>query len=102
MADLGTGIVPSPSEFASLQERFGFLTEHGVEYPRKGAIITHPSQGKVRVPIPIFEAGLRLPMTNFFDDIMCQYGFSVDNLTPNTVYKIVDFEMACRALGVLP
>lgn len=52
--------------------------------------------------LPIIEAGLRLPMTDFFDVIMCQYGFSVDNLTPNTVNKNVGFELTCQAFGVLP
>lgn len=39
----------------------------------------------VRVLVPIFEAKLRLPTTDFFNEIMIQYGFSVDDLTPNLV-----------------
>lgn len=64
-----------------------------MEYPRKGDIITHPPEGKVEVPIPIFEVGLQLPMTDFFDDVIHQYGFSVNDLTPNVVNKIVSFKM---------
>lgn len=102
MTTQNIGIMPSLSEFSDLQERFDFLPENRVEYPQKGAIISLPSEGKVGVPIPIFEAGLRLPMSDFFDDTMRQYGFSVDYLTPDAVKKIVGFKMACRALGVLP
>lgn len=70
--------------------------------PRKGALIFQPAKGKVGVPIPIIKAGLRLPTTDFFDKIMRQYDFSVDDLTPNVVNKIIGFELACGALGVLP
>lgn len=73
-----------------------------MEYPQKWAIISHPSEWKVKVPILIFKAALRLPTTNFFDEIMCQYGFRVDELTPNVVDKNVVFELICRTLGVLP
>lgn len=50
----------------------------------------------------IFEAGLWPPTTDFFDEIMHLYGFSVNDLTPNVINKIVGFEFGCRALGVLP
>lgn len=68
----------------------------------KGTIISRPLKVKVEVPIPIFETGLRLPTTNFFYGILRQYGFSVDDLTPNTINNIMGFELACRDLGVLP
>lgn len=50
----------------------------------------------------IFEVGLWLLISDFIDEVMCEYGFSVDNLTHNTVNKIVRFELACQAMGVLP
>lgn len=50
----------------------------------------------------IFEAVLRLLISDFFDEVMHEYGFSVDDLTPNTVNKIVGFELNCQALGILP
>ena len=102
MANLNTRIVTSSSEFNTLQERFGFLPEHDMDYPRKGAIISHPPEEKVGVPILIFEAGLRLPTTDFFEEIMRQYGFHVDGLTSNPVNMIVGFELVFQALGVLP
>lgn len=33
---------------------------------------------------------------------MRQYGFSMDDLTPYAVNKILGFELVCRVLGVLP
>lgn len=43
----------------------------------------------------IFEVGLYLPVTYFFDDVMREYGFSIHNLTPNVVNKTVGFDLAC-------
>lgn len=42
-----------------------------------------------------FEAGLRLPILDFFDEVMREYGFYVEDLTLNAVNKIVGFELAC-------
>lgn len=58
--------------------------------------------GKVGVPMSIFEAGLRLSISNFFDEVMRKYGLSMEELTPNVVNKIVGFKLAYRSLGVLP
>lgn len=49
----------------------------------------------------IFEAELLLSISNFFDEVMHKYGFYLDDVTPNAVNKIVEFELACRALYVL-
>ncbi|CAI9272063.1 unnamed protein product [Lactuca saligna] len=71
--------------------------------PAKGASIYNCPQGIVGVSIPLFEAGLRLPTSNFFDMIVHHYGFSVDELTPNAVNKIVCFELIFRkSLNVVP
>lgn len=35
-------------------------------------------------------------------EVMSEYGFSVDDLTPNAIHTIVGFELVCQALGVLP
>ena len=74
----------------------------GCCFHEKGATICQPPEGKVGVLIMIFEAGLWPPTTDFFDEIMHLYGFSVNDLTPNVINKIVGFEFGCRALGVLP
>lgn len=72
-----------------------------MEYPRKGITISDPPEGKVLVPILIFKVGMRLPTMDFFDEIVCQYGFREDGLTLNAVNRIVGFELVCRDLGVL-
>ncbi|CAI9281463.1 unnamed protein product [Lactuca saligna] len=96
------GRVPTAEEFKFLQDRFGFLPEHGVMIPAKGVSIYDRPPGKVRVPIPLFEAGLRLPTSDFFDMIVQHYSFTVNELTPSVVNKIVDFELICRSLGCVP
>lgn len=49
----------------------------------------------------IFDTGIRLSISDFFDEVMHEYGFSVDDLTPNGINKIFGFKLAYRALGVL-
>ena len=55
--------------------------------------------GKVGVPIPSFEEGLRLPTSDFSDMIVQHYGFTVNELTSSAVNKIIGFELICRSLG---
>lgn len=68
----------------------------------EGASISRSSPSKVEVPVLIFKVGLRLPTNDFFDEIMCQYGFFMDDLTPKDMNNIVGFELPCQTLGVLP
>lgn len=96
------GRVPTVEEFWLLQENFGFLRKHGVMITTKGSSIFDCPRGKVVVLVPLFEAGLRLPTSDFFDMIVYHYGFSVDKLTPNVINKIVGFELICQSLDYIP
>lgn len=60
------GIKPTSSESEALQTRFGFLPEQEVQYPKKQAIVSRSTEGKLRVPILIFEVGRMLTTTDFF------------------------------------
>lgn len=95
------GRVLTIKEFQLPQERFGFLWEHGAMISAKGSSTYDCPRGKVGVPVPLFEAGLRLPTYEFFDMIVHHYDFSVDELTPSAVNKIVCFELICRSLGCM-
>ncbi|CAI9261723.1 unnamed protein product [Lactuca saligna] len=55
---------------------------------------------RVGVPIPLFEAGLRLPTSDLFNMIVDHYGFFVDELTPCAVNKIEDFVLAVAGMSV--
>ncbi|CAI9296440.1 unnamed protein product [Lactuca saligna] len=69
--------------------------------PLPNACLYNPQEGKFGVPIALFEADLRFPTTDFFNSIIREYEFSVRELTPIVVNKIVGFELLCRALGHL-
>ncbi|CAI9299511.1 unnamed protein product [Lactuca saligna] len=56
-----------------------------------------PLEVKVEIPIALFEAGLHLPTTNFFNLIISEYGFSVRELTPIAINNIVGLELLYRA-----
>ena len=92
----------SSTAFRKLQDRYGFLPSHGVEIPVPGSAINLPPPGKVGIPLKLFDAGLRLPMTRFQQEVSSHYGASIQFLSPNAINKMAGFEMLCRALGFLP
>ncbi len=93
---------PSPAEFKKLQDRYGFLPTHGVQIPVAGSVMNLPPVGKVGIPLKVFDAGFRLPITIFQRDVLAHYGASIQFLSPNAINKMVGFEMLCRSLGFLP
>ncbi|CAI9289784.1 unnamed protein product [Lactuca saligna] len=86
-------------EWESFQFRFGLISEQGVQIPLPDASLYSPPDGKVGILIALSEAGLRLPTIDFFNLIICEYGFFVRELTP---IAILGFELLCRALGRQP
>lgn len=95
-------LVPNSSEFATLQEAYGLTLAGGVEFPAAGAVITSPPPGKVGVYLKTFDTSLHLPLTDFQEEMLWPNGYSVQMLTPGAIHKRVDFEMICRANGIVP
>ena len=85
MASTRPGVVPMPEEFESLQFRFGFMPEHGVQFSSEGFTIYQPPVRKMGIIVAIFEARFRLTVSGFFDEVMREYDFSIHDLTPNAV-----------------
>lgn len=54
------------------------------------------------VYLQTFDAGLRLPLTDYQEELLCRNGSNVQMLTPSTVHKMVAFEMICRANDIVP
>lgn len=52
-----------------------------------------------RYSIDDFQGWFRLLVSDFIDKVIQEYGFSIHELNPNVVNKIVGFELGCRALG---
>lgn len=94
--------VPIVEEFQFLQDRFGFLPKHDVLIPTKGASMYDLRQEKVGVRIPLFDAGLCLPTSDFFNMIVDHYGHSIDELTSSVVNEIVCFELIFQSLDYVP
>lgn len=74
----------------------------GVDFPLPGSSITSPPPGKVGVYLKSLDVGLFLPLTDFWEEVLRKEGCSIQMLTPNTVNKVVAFEMIRYANGVLP
>ncbi|CAI9297787.1 unnamed protein product [Lactuca saligna] len=85
-----------------LVETYRLSSADGVEFPSPGSSITSPPPGKVGIYLKSLNVRLRLPLTDFQEEVLQKEGCSIRMLTPNTVNKIVAFEMICRANGVLP
>ena len=84
MASIRSRIVPTPEKFKTLQFRFGYMREDRVQFPSKGSTTYHPPSGKIGIPVAIIKVGIRLPVSEFFDETIREYFFFHD-LTPNTV-----------------
>lgn len=95
-------LIPSSVEFVTLQEAYDLNPADGVEFPASGSLITQPPPGKVGVYLKTFDAGLRLPLIDFQEEILRCNGCSVQNLTPGVVHKMVAFEMICRVNDIVP
>lgn len=100
MADSSINI-PSNAEYWYLEETYGLSSADGVEFPLPGSSITSPAPGKVGVYLKFLDAGVRLPLTDFQEEVLRKEGCSIQMLTPNAVNKVVAFEMICRANDVL-
>ncbi|KAL4574107.1 hypothetical protein LXL04_020931 [Taraxacum kok-saghyz] len=96
------GYIPSPKESYVLQGRHDLLPEHGVQLPQPNSMFSFPPDVKFRIYLPFFDAGFRILMTDFQDEVLHQSKLSLSNLTPNSVNKIVGFEKICRALDFFP
>lgn len=102
MASIRSGIDPTPKEFESIQFWFGFMPEHGIQFLSEGSTIYQPPVEKISILLAIFEVRFHLPVFDFFSEVIREYGFSVHDLTSNSVDKIVGFKLGCRALSVVP
>ncbi|CAI9271367.1 unnamed protein product [Lactuca saligna] len=98
MANL-PGIVPSSAEYQKLEVMYGLSSLEGVEFPSTGSSISSPPPGKIGVFQKTLDAGIQLPLTDFQEEVLQKDGCSLQMLTPNTVNKVVAFEMICRANG---
>ncbi|CAI9271171.1 unnamed protein product [Lactuca saligna] len=64
------GLIPSSAEFVTLQEAYGLTLVDGVEFPVSGSLITWPPSGKAGVYLKTFDAGLRLLLIDFQEEIL--------------------------------
>ena len=63
-------LIPSSSEFTTLQEAYSLTPADGVEFLAAGVVIALPLPRKVGVYQKTFDVGLRLPLTGFQEQIL--------------------------------
>lgn len=64
------GIVPSPIEFELLRDTYGFFPADGVELPISDSMIISPPTEKVGIYLKTFNDELRLPLTEFQEELL--------------------------------
>ncbi|CAI9279071.1 unnamed protein product [Lactuca saligna] len=96
------GIVPSPVEIELLRDTHGFSPTDNMELPIANSMILSPPPEKVGIYFKTFDVGLRLPLTDFQDELLQKNRCSIKMLTLNAVNKMVAFKMFCWANNILP
>ena len=96
------GLVPCSTKVATLQEAYGLTPIDGVEFSTARVVITSPLPRKVGVYLKTFDAALRLPLTNFQEELLYRNSCNVQMLTPSDVHKMVAVEMICMANDIVP
>ncbi|CAI9303850.1 unnamed protein product [Lactuca saligna] len=95
-------VTPSDVEFKLLNDAYGFSSTDDVEVPTADSMILSPPVDKVGIYLKTFDAGLRLPLTDFQNELLQKNGCGIQMLTSNVVNKMVAFESIWRANGVPP
>lgn len=96
------GVIPTFEYVEILREKYSFLLEDEILIPLDEASFLEPPPGKVGVYVRTFDAGYRLPITYFLNEVLRKNGINIYDLTPNALNKVVAFEMMCRSQDFLP
>ncbi|CAI9263223.1 unnamed protein product [Lactuca saligna] len=94
-------ILPSAAEYQQLETTYGISPLGGMEFPSHGSFISSPPPGKIGIYQKTLDAGVRLPLTDFQEEVLQKEGCSLQMLTPNVVNKLVVFEMIYHANNYL-
>lgn len=92
----------SEADFKLLKDAYGLSLADGVEFPSPDSMILSPPPDKVGVYLKTLDASLRLPLSDFQEEVLQKIGCSIHMLTHNVVNKVVAFKMICRANDLLP
>ncbi|CAI9287327.1 unnamed protein product [Lactuca saligna] len=86
-----------------IESTYGLSPLDGVEFSSPGSsIMSPPPPEKVGIYQKTLNVGLRLPTTDFQEEVLQKDGCSIQMQTPNAVNKFIAFEMIYRANGYLP
>ncbi|CAH1451387.1 unnamed protein product [Lactuca virosa] len=100
--DSSISITLTPGQFSTLQERYGFHPEDGVTFVGEHASFINPPEGKFGTYTKHFDAGYRLPTSDFFREVLHTHKVHINQFLPNGINKLVAFEMLYRANGIKP
>ncbi|MFS7966437.1 hypothetical protein Hanom_Chr09g00773731 [Helianthus anomalus] len=104
--EAGAGMPPLKWEeglFEKITRGHQFTREWDTRYPAHGQTAADAPPRYITLFTDFFgEGNFRLPVTNFFGEILSFYNFHVSQLSPLVMVSIRHFEFACRSHGVEP
>ncbi|CAH1414624.1 unnamed protein product [Lactuca virosa] len=77
--------------------QYGLCPSDRVLLPSPTRHIKDPPLDKVGIYVKTMEAGLRFPISKFIEDLLSHYFIHISQLKPNVMFKIVAFELLCKA-----
>ncbi|CAI9289783.1 unnamed protein product [Lactuca saligna] len=88
-----SSVVPTLEYVDALRKKYDFHREDRVLIPVDVDSFLEPPPGKVGVFMKTFDAGYRLSMINLLEEVMCNNGVNIYELTSNVVTKIIAFKI---------
>lgn len=82
--------------------KYPFREGYNIGTPGPNHTAERPPIGSVAVYAEQLEAGIRMPTTRFFRDILRYFAVRITQLVPNAIRILVGFEMLCREQDVIP
>ncbi|CAH1432849.1 unnamed protein product [Lactuca virosa] len=92
----------SQASLERVASQYGLCPLDGVFLPRPTQHMKDPPPDKVGIYVKTMEAGLRFPISKFLEDLFSHYFIHISQLKPNSMFKIVAFELMCKAKKVGP
>ena len=77
LMDAQSGSTPSEADFKLLGDAYGLSPKDGVEFPSPESMILSPPPGKVGIYLKTLDAGLRLPFSDFYKEVLQKSGCTV-------------------------
>lgn len=85
-----------------IKRRYPFCRDYEIWAPKEGDRAHTPPPSMVAIYTDQLEAGLRIPTSSFICSNMRYWATRITQLTPNTIWVLIDFELICHLHEINP